>query len=191
MLIHVGRTQKWRVSFPGFGSWTIQGRKGASYVLEACMHSFLFVLDWDCDMTSCFKFPLPWLLAVLNYHPELWAKMNLFSLKLFSVGGGAYFIPATKMKPASIWYWLQTKAARPGGKLGVGSWCKDLFVLRLWGIQECFLDVYKSCRTLPSVKPMLTVDELAHAGIIDSIGGLEANPKKAGAQREKGVTSVV
>lgn len=39
--------------------------------------------------------------------------------------------------------------------------------------------------------PFLNVDGLARVGIIGTVGGLETNPKKVGARREKEMTSIV
>lgn len=74
----------------------------------------------------------------------------------------------------------------------MGDRCKDsLGLRRLWDIQECFLDAYESCRTFPSAKLMSNVDVLARMGIIGTAGGLETNPKRVGARREKEMTSIV
>lgn len=74
----------------------------------------------------------------------------------------------------------------------MGDRCQEsLGLRRLLDIQECFPDASKSCRTLPSAEPMLSVDGLVPVGIIGTAGGLEANPKRAGARREKEMTSIV
>lgn len=44
---------------------------------------------------------------------------------------------------------------------------------------------------MPSAESTLAVDEFACAVLAGTVEGLEANPEKVGAQREKGVTHMV
>lgn len=75
---------------------------------------------------------------------------------------------------------IPDKCSKAWWKARGGGWVQRFICAEeIVGLQECFLDVYKSCRVLPSAEPMLTVDGFAHTGIVGTVGGSEANSKKA------------